>query len=334
MYISNLHIDFENYAKRIFKQNNVDFVDPYSTSVNTERDRKKKRFLKIFSSSGTTRILLRQLLNLNHRIIQERKWKVQFSSVLQEKSDHSLFHIVNQITEEARKGQNLTKYLSKDVLRPYIEDELFNNWGLYHLHLSDTQEYENSIFNKRSDWLLFIYQDKNTLYFLDIIKHNTPVTHLASKKTLNLSFCQSKIVKTLIDEFPEVKLMTLNGIRPGDELTDLEYLISRKKGMITSFSYKGTVYIPRMGHTSAKTSIELTQRSDGYIQMFNSWEDFLKMHYKVIAKTLGYRLDFEKPLLFYLDFDYHGMCVKERRTGKMFTQLTENYFFRQSRLLV
>lgn len=99
--------------------------------------------------------------------------------------------------EAVQVGQDLMKYMSRDVLNTAFEDKMFSDWRFYHFHLSDPNKRhpKDKRFLERGDYLLIAYMessDDDTIYFLQIIPHK------------RANWTKEELVRVLADNWPEL----------------------------------------------------------------------------------------------------------------------------------
>ena len=118
----------------------------------------------------------------NLRTIKKQNYKVFISKEL--KTNH-LYNdykdIIETIKTQAQNAENLNKYLSRGIKNITKPDDMLNDWGIMHMHLSDILEKDG--FVKRTDDLLFLFKQNDKLYFLDIFEHENAWTR---KRTLEI----------------------------------------------------------------------------------------------------------------------------------------------------
>ncbi len=78
---------------------------------------------------------------------------------------------LEQLEKEIQNGSDLRPYLSKKIIDTDYNDNLLNDWGIYHLHLGEN--IEGSGFIERKGPVLFVRFDKKNAYFIDIRGHNS-----------------------------------------------------------------------------------------------------------------------------------------------------------------
>ena len=79
-----------------------------------------------------------------------------------------------EIAEATTKGKDLNPYQSVGLSDSGKHDDLYNDWGIHHLHLTSIRDkhpkYE--YFVARSDYLLFAIFKESAAYFIDIYPHS------------------------------------------------------------------------------------------------------------------------------------------------------------------
>lgn len=115
-------------------------------------------------------------------------------------------------------GVDINPYQGKGLIDADFHDDMFNDWGIHHLHLSNTKNNPIDYFVKRSDYLLFVRFTDTTAYILDIYLHKEK--NIWGKKAL---------IKIIHDNWPE----TIADKRVGrlyPDFSDEEVQSVRRKG--------------------------------------------------------------------------------------------------------
>lgn len=104
---------------------------------------------------------------------------VYISDILQKKigtlstndNGENLNDCISYIKSKIEKGEDINNHLSTRIFKN-IYDELLNNWGVKHLHLSKNEAttYKGMKKNRSNYYLLFIH-DKLNAYFIDVLPH-------------------------------------------------------------------------------------------------------------------------------------------------------------------
>ena len=107
------------------------------------------------------------------RIVHKSKVFQQNPLTAQRASD------IAQIIDDIKQGRDLTKYLSRDIVRAVVQipgqpqrrdlDLMLNSWGVHHLHISTQVEPDGFVRRDRS--LLFVVFKPKAAYLVDIMRH-------------------------------------------------------------------------------------------------------------------------------------------------------------------
>jgi len=94
-----------------------------------------------------------------------------------------------------RTGQDLIRYMSRNVLDVDFEDKMFSDWRFLHFHLSNPYSLHpvDKRFLKRSEYLLIAYVDffdDSTVYFLQIVPH------------IKDTWTNDNLIRILVDNWP------------------------------------------------------------------------------------------------------------------------------------
>ena len=115
-------------------------------------------------------------------------------------------------------GENVTRFLSKNVNSLICRDGLLWDFGMHHFHLN--KEVEESGFVKRSDYLLFAIVAQENAYFVDVRLHPRPV---------DLGWVRQDLLKIVHSNWPElIEHKILRGMK-GTILTNKEKYELRRK---------------------------------------------------------------------------------------------------------
>lgn len=125
-----------------------------------------------------------QYLNVQNRRISSKPRKVHKAQELT--YDSTLAPIIQEITRKVQLGESLWQYQSKQILQSNLNDTLFNDWGINHLHVSDILE--SNGFMKRVSPLLFVFVTEDDFYMIKIMNHGvrTPNPPWADKNLLEV----------------------------------------------------------------------------------------------------------------------------------------------------
>ncbi len=194
--------------------------------------------------------------NLERRKLPQKKWKVAISySLAKRLQDNnlpmSIHGGIDSIIDKAKKGKDLTPYLSRQIGNLDYEDGLLNDWGIYHLHLGTQFDNQTQTISRTNE-LLFAYQKGDTLYLIDVLPHQ------GSFQTLELL---QIISKSWPDALKDYKLAGNKFTM--DNPSDDQIRQMRKSGFSYGFMLGGDAYVsPGGGYAMSGHSIESTRKTD------------------------------------------------------------------------
>jgi hypothetical protein len=144
-----------------------------------------------------------------------------------------------QIIADIEHGQDLKKYLSRDIVRAPAKapgarrrpdlDLLINNWGVHLLHISSIAEADG--FVKRDGPLLFVSFMPHAAYLIDIMMHG--------------DWTRDHVLEVLADEWPhEGVIHEIKGATSASPITESQRANLRKNGYNAAFLFGGKVFMP------------------------------------------------------------------------------------------
>lgn len=121
-------------------------------------------------------------------------------------------------------GRNLMPFTSRTIKDLNEEDLLLSDWGIYHFHISDElDKKKNDGFMTRSDYLLMVRIQNDTVYFIKTIPHKT-------KNVWGLK----EYVQIIKDNWPEtIERNQYDGVYSLIHLNEEQYLEYRKSHITT-----------------------------------------------------------------------------------------------------
>lgn len=157
-------------------------------------------------------------------------------------------------------GDDINPHLSKGLLNGKYTDQLFADWGIYHLHLNTDVDEDDNRFVKRSKDVLFVTLSGDTVYFIDIRPHGP-------QGEPNV-FAQKSLLQTIVEEWPWLlepyKIKDAISIR--DEINDAKGIRKMRNEAVNLFhNINGGIYLPPGGgFTPAGTSRATRRANDLY----------------------------------------------------------------------
>lgn len=175
---------------------------------------------------------------------------------------------LDKIVSAIESGKNLLPYMSKQVIRPSKNDGLLNDWNIHHFHLNEDFE-KDTIFIKRSDWLLLAFVSDDAVYCINIYPHKKPYlwTHI-------------KLIEIIHNNWPElIEKNRINGmIGLAEKFNDRSYSEIRKANAITMLELgENQVYaMIGGGYSSDGSSTEAVTASDYWHNYIRKIEMYIR----------------------------------------------------------
>ncbi len=265
--------------------------------------------IKISDMEKNSELLIKHL-NMVNKLIERKKYAVNVSKKINEREySNDIKKIIDVIKWKFENEYNLNSYLSTKIFSPNYYDVLLNDWGIYHLHLSNKSHAKNLFFYKRSDYLLFVFIEGMGVYFLDIQKH----------KKENV-FQRQELLEIMHNNWP--RLLEKNRLNLDAEycnkFTNKEIERFRKNGVNVLQNIGGKVILPLGGgYTTLKSNIMCTYEADMIIYRIRTYEKIINSNKEMIRKQI-----FEKTgeKISEIDFKLHlekngEIKIREINTG-------------------
>lgn len=197
-----------------------------------------KKYKIKYSKHDSYDLWLLHYFNFRLKFIDPVKRQVRISKELQIKLEsHPKKGVLNAIIHRTLNGTDLNPLQSKGSFDSDIDDGLFNDWGIHHLHLNISKNSPTNYFTNRSDTLVFVKFTADTAYFIDIQPHNEK--YLWSKKSL-ISIIQNNWNEIISDKEIENTQIT-------PDFSEDELLTLRNKGYMTGVNVNQRAYL-LLGH--------------------------------------------------------------------------------------
>ncbi|NFI03471.1 hypothetical protein FC959_03475 [Clostridium botulinum] len=300
-----------------------------------------------FNKEESTFELLISYLNIINRRISFIPRKVFISDNIQKiiennKVDKKYIEILLKFKESFENGIDMNGHLSTAIYCSDMSikdkkasnyrnsrDYLLDDWGIYHIHLSEKEaKNKKEMHCNRSEYLLFVKVINNEVYFIDILNHN--------EKNL---FAKQELLETMDRNWHFIlDGYMLTEVESISKLTDNEIDKTRRNGCLLAYKINGKVYTCIGGGlTSAGTNIMHTNYADKILDDMNFIEEYFRDNYMSIkneveditkVKCLNNNLEFK----FFLEA--RGYVVKEINTGYASLYFYEgDYLKKQSGLI-
>lgn len=203
-----------------------------------------------------------QYFNLLRRMIPVRPRKVHIAKEFTCPPELQL--VLDLIIEKVKQGVDLGPYLSKRIVDLDYDDDLLNDWDIYHLHLGTNLD--SNGFVNRTGPVLFARFDEQNAYLINVWSHG--------------NWTNQDMIRIIHNNWPEsIEDYRLKEVtRLNQSVTDRDIQIARKAhSMLLIELEPGIVYAPPgMGLTSAGTGIEVVRVSDYYADLMRTYEDVIR----------------------------------------------------------
>ena len=220
----------------------------------------KQQFSKVgirYDDSMEIGCLISRYFEMQNRRIAPEPRRVHFSDKLhdslgklvretnaaKQENAHEAWGVVFFIRHFLVEGENVIRFLSKNVNRLTSTDGLLWDFGMHHFHLS--KKVEESGFVKRSEYLLYAIITQKDAYFVDIRPHPKP---------RDLGWVQQYLLRVVHSNWPElIEPNVLPGVT-GAELTDQKKQELWRKNCNHAMQLGGSAIAPLGGGTMADGS--------------------------------------------------------------------------------
>lgn len=252
-------------------------------------------------SNNTPREICIMYFNYKKRLINPTSREILFSKKFS-CPDNSKDGLEN-IKKKVRNGEDLLPYLSKNINNLNYDDDMLNDWGVYHLHLG--KEIKDSGFIERTGSLLFARFDNDFAYFIDVYEHG--------------DWTKKEIVERIHDNWPtsieDYQLKGVTGL--SQKCNDNERKMFREAGLSTLIEVEsGIVYAPiGGGYVTAGSSIEVLMECDRYAYKLKTYEESIKNNIdKIISEVCESGKEINESLHFTLKFEESDIIALETNT--------------------
>ncbi|ADC49267.1 hypothetical protein BpOF4_06025 [Alkalihalophilus pseudofirmus OF4] len=171
-----------------------------------------------------------QYFNFLRRIVPPIPRKVLLSREFTFRND--MREGLELIIEKVEKGIDLGPHLSSNIFDVEYNDDLLNDWGIYHLHLGTKIRKKDGLI-ERTGPLLFVRFDNQFAYFINIMNHG--------------SWTNQDMVRIIHKNWPSsiksFRLKEISGVHP--RLTNKDIYKLRRGGANSVIEIEdGVVYAP------------------------------------------------------------------------------------------
>ena len=194
-------------------------------------------------------------------------------------------------------GENILPHLSKRILNLTYNDALLNDWGIQHLHLGSTIEFDGFI--ARTGPLLYCKFEPDNAYFIDVLPHGNWTTQ--------------RLVNTVHENWPEIlQRFRLYGVK-GSQISDREIRELRRKNCNYCLEMTdGTTYAPPGGGVVGNGSNVLSMLAASQYFHFLRWEQdrIVENIGEIAVDAIRQGVELPDPAIFHLhllDEKFHAV---------------------------
>lgn len=262
-----------------------------------------------FDSTNSTHELLCNYFNVKSKLIPPIPRTVFISSEISRKMNQCPYRKGLAIVQHRLEhGENVNCFLSKSIFSADYNDLLLHDWGIYHLHLSDTKRRQGDYFYRRSDWLLFARVEQNAAYLLEVYHHKEAAV-----------FARKELLHVMQRNWPDViesyRIKGVAGANP--DLTNEQISCLRKQGGNALIEINRRVYAPiGGGYMTNGTNIQHLRSADYLFYYINNvqkgFEDNIESIKREITSQTGIA---EKDIWIRLKVTNQGIVIEEAITG-------------------
>lgn len=212
--------------------------------------------------------------------IPVKKRKVCKSDVFQCPKQYE--QALEEFIQKVENGEDINPFLSNKKDSLDAKDLLLYDWKIYHFHL--TRRYNSNGQPKRSNYLIFAVCTDETMYFIQIYKHQ--------KKAV---FAQKELLETICRNWPQLAVnREVKNVSVRD-ITDEERLAIRNKHELMLTNINGKTYFPLGGgYVSNGSSLRAVQLSDLWLNAMKNLEKWIFLNLSSIHQK--YEETFEQSL--------------------------------------
>ncbi|MGE6599890.1 hypothetical protein [Bacillus proteolyticus] len=198
----------------------------------------------------------------------------------------------NKVKEKIEQGIDLLPHLSRKIVDLDYDDDLLNDWDVYHLHLGTILEADG--FVKRTGPVLFVRFDEQNAYFINVMGHG--------------NWTNQDIIRIIHRNWPKsIESYRLTGvIGLNKSVTDKDIKALRSAHILSCIEpEEGVVYGPLgMGLTTAGIGVKVIQESDHYAMLMRKYEKFIKENINELTKAIKDKgVDLDKKLSFIMKIE-------------------------------
>lgn len=204
------------------------------------------------------------------------------------------------VEEKIKKGIDLRPHLSKRISDLNYDDDLLNDWDIYHLHLGTNLDKDG--FMNRTGPVLFVRFDEDNAYFINVLGHG--------------SWTNQEMLRIIHRNWPKsIERFRIQGVDGlAKPVTDEDIKSFRSAHVLSIIEPEpGVIYgPPGMGLTTAGIGVEVVRASDHYAMLMREYEEIIKENIDEIEKKVkGEGRELGKKLSFILKVEENNVFAYE-----------------------
>ena len=211
---------------------------------------------------------------IEHKIasIPVQKWKVVFSKEFRCPKEYET--ALKKLTRKIEIGEDINPFLSTRRDKTDMKDSLLYDWGIYHLHL--TNQYNKNGYPKRSDYLLFVFCDKEKMYFIQVYPHHPN------------PFIKEELLRIIARNWPQLlSPLYLDDGHLTEIITDEKRARLRDHGALTLVEFDGKIYFPLGGgYASDGSSIRAVREANDFWNQMKLLERWILQNQSFIRREM------------------------------------------------
>lgn len=176
-----------------------------------------------------------------------------------------------------KNGEDFSPYLSKLVVK-LMNDGMFNDWGILHLHLGEDLE-DNNKYVKRTGPLLFLFLHEDDAYLINIYTHQ--------------NWTKKEILQLMYDNWPElIDRFKINGVLPNSTFTEQQHQRLRNRGMNVMVGLKDSngeefaIVPPGLGITASGDSMNDVRVYHRQLKILRDMEEMIRNNLEMVKTTI------------------------------------------------
>lgn len=230
--------------------------------------------------NASTETLLRYFLQIQHRRIERRVRRVEWSMDLRARETHlpeSQRKAVHRIQDAIERGDDLTPYLSRQLSNDQAfkrNDLMLNDVGMHHLHLGEGVDWRGLINGTKE--LLFAIATDEVFYFVEVFDHDS----FADDRPFLIAQSNWPAL------FQHAEIPDLAG--PSYRLTlEQRKAIRKKHGNALMTGSGGTMFLPPGGGiTFAGISVKVIVETDRLLALLAERQEWCKANGVTLANKI------------------------------------------------